>query len=86
MVFSEYGYMPGLVRDWDSHPYKDAVVWDYATGAKLASWRPETQTWYELGLRPPKKIVEPSKFAISPDGQFVAEGGNGKLTIYRIQP
>ncbi len=85
VVFSEVGLVKGLVSDWDSHPYKGAVVWDYATGEKLAFWRPETQTWHELGLQPPKKIVEPSKFAISPDGQFIAEGGNGKLTVYRVQ-
>ena len=85
VVFSEYGYIPAVIRDRDSHPYKAAVVWDYATGERLASWRPDTQTWYQQGLRPPKKIVEPSKFAISPDGQFVAEGGNGKLTVYKIQ-
>jgi hypothetical protein len=85
VVFSEYGYIRGLVRDWDSHPYKGAAVWDYATGETLASWRPETQMWSELGLRPPKKIVEPSRVAISADGQFVAEGGNGRLTVYKIQ-
>jgi dipeptidyl aminopeptidase/acylaminoacyl peptidase len=86
VVFTEVGYVKGLIRDWDTHPYKGAVVWDYATGEKLASWRPATQTWYELGLRPPKKIVEPSIFAISPDGQFIAEGGNGKLTVFRVEP
>lgn len=85
VIFTESGYIPGIIPDLDFHPYKGAVVWDYATGEKLASWRPETQTWTELGLRPPKKIVEPSKFAISPDGQLIAEGGNGKLTVYRVQ-
>ena len=85
VVFSEYGYIRGVIRDRDSHPYKDAAVWDYGTGERLASLIPDTQTWYELGLHPPKKIVEASKFAISPDGQYVAEGGNGKLTVYKIQ-
>jgi hypothetical protein len=85
VVFSEVGHVRGLVRDLDTHPYKGAVVWDYATGERLASWRPQAQTWTDLGLRPPKRITEPSKFAISADGQFVAEGGNGKLTVYRVQ-
>jgi WD40 repeat protein len=85
VIYSEYGYIKGLIPDLDSHPYKDAAVWDYATGEKLASWRPKTQSWMELGLRPPKKIVQPSKFTISPDGQFIAEAGNGKLTVYRVQ-
>ena len=85
VVFSEVGLVRGLIPDWDMHPYKGAVVWDYATGERLASWRPRTQTWTELGLRPPRKIAEPSKFAISADGQFVAEGGNGKLTVYKLE-
>jgi hypothetical protein len=86
VVFSEYNYVKGLIRDWDSHPYKGAAVWDYATGKTLALWRPDMQTWYQEGIRPPKKITEPSKLAISPDGYFVAEAGNGKLTIYRVRP
>jgi dipeptidyl aminopeptidase/acylaminoacyl peptidase len=52
VVFSEVGYVRGVIRDWDVHPYKGAVVWDYASGKKLASWRPATQTWYELVHRP----------------------------------
>jgi hypothetical protein len=85
VVFSEVGHVSGLIRDWDSHPYKGAVVWDYSTGETLATWRPEAQSWSDLRTRPPKKIVEPSRFAISRDGGFVAEGGNGKLTVYRIE-
>jgi hypothetical protein len=85
VVFSEAGYVRGLIPDFDTHPYKGAAVWDFATGEKLASWRPRTQTWTELGLRPPKRITEPSKFAISNDGQFLAEGGDGKLTVYKIE-
>jgi hypothetical protein len=85
VIFTETGYIPGIIPDLDSHPYRGAAVWDYATNKKLASWRPKTQSWMELGLRPPKKIVEPSKFAISQDGQFIAEAGNGTLTVYRVQ-
>lgn len=85
VVFSEVGYVRGLISDWDTHPYKGAVVWDYATGERLAAWRPRTQTWTEQGLRPPRKMAEPSQVAISADGQFVAEGGNGRLTVYKIE-
>lgn len=35
---------------------------------------------------PPKHIEEPFVFAISPDGQHIAEGGNGKVRLYRIEP
>jgi dipeptidyl aminopeptidase/acylaminoacyl peptidase len=85
VVFSEFGYARGLTRDGDAHPYRGAVVWDFATAQRLASWRPETQTYMENGLRPPRRITEPSKVAVSPDGQFVAEAGNGRLTVYRVQ-
>ena len=27
VIFSEVGYVKGLIRDWDTHPYKGAVVW-----------------------------------------------------------
>jgi hypothetical protein len=83
IIFSEYRYKPGLVRDFDSHPYKGAAVWDYLTGEMLAYWQPETQSYFRLGTH--QILHGPSQFAISPDGQYVAEGGNGELTVYRIQ-
>ena len=85
VVFTEVGLVRGLIPDLDTHPYRGVVVWDYATGERLASWRPEPQTWYLPGSRPPKKIREPSKVAISSDGQFVAEAGNGRVKVYKIE-
>ena len=86
VVFSEAGRVPAPIPDMGTYSYKDAVVWDFATGERLASWRPRTQTWMELGWHLQKKVVEPSKFAISADGRFVAEGGDGRIIVCRVDP
>jgi hypothetical protein len=41
------------------------------------------QTYSLLGGQPAK---EPFVFAISPDGEYVVEGGNGILRLYKIEP
>lgn len=63
--------------------FNGRIVWDFGAGKELASWRPEFQTYI---LSPPRQITQPFRFAMSPDGQYVAEGGNGKLRIYKIEP
>jgi hypothetical protein len=60
-------------------------VWDFGTRQELARWYPESQTYPNV-LSPPKQITEPFRFALSPDGQYVAEGGNGVIRLYRIEP
>jgi WD40 repeat protein len=60
---------------------KERIIWDFRTGRELASWTPKWQ-------RDGSAIVprEPYKFAISPDGNYVVEGGDGVLTLYKIEP
>jgi hypothetical protein len=65
--------------------FKGRYVWDFASGRKLASWYPESETSPFVSSHA-NQITEPFRFAISPDGQYVAEGGNGKLTLYKIEP
>ena len=65
--------------------FKGRVVWDLGSGKVLASWLPESETYPYVSSHG-KQITEPFRFAMSPDGQYVAEGGGGKLTIYRIEP
>lgn len=63
---------------------KRRVVWDFRSGGEVASWRPETQSYSLPGLVP--LVKEPLVFAISPDGQYVAERGNDVLRLYKIDP
>jgi hypothetical protein len=65
--------------------FKGRVVWDFGSGKVLASWLPESETYPYVSSHG-KQITEPFRFAMSPDGQYVAEGGGGKLRIYKIEP
>jgi hypothetical protein len=65
--------------------FKGRYVWDFGSGQELARWYPESETYPDV-FSPSKQITEPFRFALSPDGQYVAEGGNGKLRLYRIEP
>ncbi len=82
-ILSEYGwkiYFEGW--ETDVGPLKRRVIWDFGTGKELASWKPKWQSYVTFG----HQQKEPYKFAMSPDGDFVAEGGQGSLILYRIAP
>ena len=81
-ILSHYGW--GI--DWEDFrtktgALKKRVIWDFGTGRELASWKPK---WQRLGSA--DELEEPYKFAISPDGNYVLEGGDGVLTLYKIEP
>jgi hypothetical protein len=63
---------------WREGALKRRVVWDFETGKQLASWRPKSQTILLSS--------QPYVFAISPDGEYVIEGGAGALALYKIEP
>lgn len=68
-------------------PYGRRVVWDFRAGKEILSWRPEVQSYdFPFPKGPAKRTHEPYRFAISPDGQYVVEGGNGILHLYKIEP
>ena len=69
---------------------KRRVVWDFGSGKELVSWCPQYQS-YDFQLnRDPKKplkhVHESFRFTISPDGQYILEGGGGALHLYKIEP
>jgi hypothetical protein len=87
VVASDYFYIWNPFMDNSAGGIlKRRVVWDIRTSKELTSWRPDPQTYTNTELRPPKEIKERFNFAISPDGRFIAEGGNGTLRLYAIEP
>lgn len=87
LVYSQYTNRPGLVGDWDARSFEKTVIWDFGTTKTVASWRPSVQAYDLLFARGRSKPVrELARFAISPDGQYIAEGGDGAVRLYRIEP
>jgi hypothetical protein len=81
-VLSDYGWgidLEGLRARIGA--LKRRVIWDFKIGKELASWKPKWQK-----TRSTKELHEPYKFAISPDGEYVLEGGDGVLALYKIEP
>jgi hypothetical protein len=62
------------------------IVWDFRTGRQIVAWRPEFQKWrFPIGEIKHWRS-NPFVFAISPTGRYIAEGGNGVLRLYEIEP
>jgi hypothetical protein len=59
---------------WFIGPLRKRVVWDFRTGKEIVRWKPKNQE------------MEPYRFDISPDGEFIVEGGADLVTLYRIKP
>jgi hypothetical protein len=57
------------------------AVWDFSTRTVVSSWKPNAQAWDSI-----HRVGEPDRCAISPDGQFVAEGGDGVVRLDRLTP
>ncbi len=62
-------------------------VWDIQTGKEVVSWRLKFITYsITFDLDGYNRDRRPIPSAISPDGEYVVEGGDGKIWLYRIQP
>jgi len=85
IIFSDY--RPWIIQFTDglNATFKGRVVWDFETGKELVSWRPESETYTNV-FKPTEKITEPFRFAMSPDGQYIAEGGNGSSVFTGLNP
>jgi len=65
---------------------KQRVVWDFGTGKELVSWYPDKQEYLDRVLRVPRRTTDFFRCAMSPDGQYIVEGGSGLLRLYKIEP
>jgi hypothetical protein len=87
-VLSDYGTRLDGDLQWEVGSLKRRVVWDFGTGKEVVSWRPKSQTalvTLPKGVDAHERSV-PYQFAISPDGEYVVEGGAGTVSLYRIEP
>jgi hypothetical protein len=75
-----------LSEDPYGKAFTGRVVWDFGTGKELVSWHPEDQTYGLAFLASPRLTTEPVRFTISPDGQYIAEGGSGIIRLYKVEP
>jgi len=58
------------------------LVLETSNGRQVATWRRVKQTFTMPGQTVPKTLD--FVLDISADGQYLAEGGAGKLTVYRV--
>ena len=68
---------------WREGQLKKRTLWDFGAGKALVSWRPK---WQRSGLKWAPNERSPYPCAISPDGEYVVEGGAGVVTLYKIEP
>jgi hypothetical protein len=85
IVVSDYRHKKIPFDHENGTTFVGRYVWDFETGKVLASWFPESESYANI-FNLEIKIREPFRFAISPDGRYVAQGGSGKLVLYKIEP
>jgi hypothetical protein len=63
------------------------LVWDAGTGREVVSWHLKFLTYStRIDLDGFNRDRRPIPCAISPDGEYIVEGGDGKIWEYRIRP
>ncbi len=63
------------------------AVWDFRTGKEVVSWKRQSIT-YSFGIDSDGPYWDRRSIpcAISPDGEYIAEGADGKVWLYRVLP
>jgi len=88
-VISDYSRKLDWFVDWFWYPgaLSKRVVWDFRSGRRLVTWKPKSQK-VQTGEFPNSKVgqEQPYRFDISPDGEYIVEGGSGVITLYKIEP
>jgi hypothetical protein len=62
-------------------------VWDFRRNKEVVSWQLKFLTYsITIDLDGFNRDRKPIPCAISPDGEYIVEGGDGKIWLYKIQP
>lgn len=89
IVISDYTTLGDWIGHWSPFGEGPAarpkrMIWDLGSGKKIASWKSKSQHVLIDGR--PKPATQAYRFAISPDGEHLVEGGAGVLSLNRIKP
>jgi hypothetical protein len=62
-------------------------IWDFTSNKEVVSWPLKFITyWSSFDLDGFNRNRTPIPGAISPDGEYVVEGGDGRIWLYKVQP
>lgn len=87
MVISDYGRTLDYVSwFWAVGTKPKRTIWDYRTNKEIVSWKSKMQKYIDDRYNEPFRPRRPYSFALSPDGNYLIEGGEGMLTMYKIVP
>lgn len=76
VVISEYSKkLDWIDLRWYPGSVRRRTVWDYRSGKEVLHWEPKMQV-----------EKQSYRFDISPDGEYIVEGGGGQFSLYRIEP
>jgi hypothetical protein len=87
VVLTDWRYQPYIIMDGGFEILRKRIVWDFETKEEIVTWGSGNQRY--LKYYSPRENdwgKKPFAVAISGDGTLVAEGGDGLIRLYRIQP
>jgi hypothetical protein len=75
VVISEYSKkLDWIDLRWYPGSVRRRTLWDYRSGKEVLHWEPRMQTERQVYC-----------FDISPDGEYIVEGGRGQFSLYKIE-